>query len=58
MLRGFVEVQCALAGQSLGADFDVFLTGGDAALVRDLWPDAKQVSDLVFQGLALACPIE
>ncbi|MNZ57854.1 Type III pantothenate kinase [compost metagenome] len=58
MLRGFVGLQCAQAASLLGADFDVFLTGGDAALVVDVWPGARNVADLVFVGLALACPIE
>lgn len=58
MLRGFVGLQCSQAANLLGADFDVFLTGGDAALVVDVWPGARSVADLVFVGLALACPIE
>lgn len=58
MLRGFVREQCDEAGQLLGADFEVFLTGGDAALVADVWPRASYRADLVFVGLALACPIE
>lgn len=58
MLRGFVEMQCAQMGEWLGEDFEVLLTGGDAFLVEDLWPGAKMVADLVFQGLALACPIK
>lgn len=58
MLRGFVREQCAEAGHLLGDDFEVFLTGGDASLVSDVWPRAKCRADLVFIGLALACPIE
>lgn len=58
MLRGFVREQCAAAGELLGGDFEVFLTGGDAALVADVWPQSKCRPDLVFVGLALACPIE
>jgi type III pantothenate kinase len=58
MLRGFVALQCAQAEGLLGADYDVFLTGGNAALVIDVWPGARSVVDLVFVGLALACPVE
>lgn len=57
MLKGFVRMQCAQAVELLGPDFEVFLTGGDAALVVDAWPKARNVADLVFMGLALACPI-
>lgn len=56
MLRGFVELQCRYAAEWLGDDFEVLLTGGDASLVADLLPGVKMVADLVFQGLALACP--
>jgi len=58
MLRGFVALQCAQAREFLGDDFEVFLTGGDAAMVAGVWPAARVVADLVFSGLALACPIE
>lgn len=58
MLRGFVGLQCAQAADHLGSDFEVFLTGGDASLVGNVWPEARNVADLVFVGLALACPIE
>ncbi|RMT56090.1 Type III pantothenate kinase [Pseudomonas savastanoi] len=33
------------------------MTGGDAALVADVLPGARIVPDLVFVGLALACPL-
>lgn len=58
MLRGFVREQCLAAEELLGADFEVFLTGGDAALVAGVWPQARRRGDLVFIGLALSCPIE
>lgn len=58
MLRGFVSAQVAMAADLLGADFDVFLTGGDASLVMDVIPGARVVPDLVFIGLAIACPID
>lgn len=57
MLRGFVQAQLELARQRLGSFFEVFLTGGDAPLVADLVPDARVMPDLVFIGLAIACPI-
>lgn len=58
MLRGFVSGQLAIAAECLGAAFDVFLTGGDAALVVDEIPGAQVVPDLVFIGLAIACPVD
>lgn len=57
MVRGFVEDQVSLATELLG-EFDVYLTGGDANLVADLLPQARVCADLVFAGLALACPFE
>ncbi|WP_339483763.1 pantothenate kinase [Pseudomonas sp. RL_5y_Pfl2_73] len=57
MLRGFVLTQLELAQQYWGRDFVVFLTGGDANLVSGVVPGAKVVPDLVFVGLAMACPL-
>ena len=57
MLRGFVLTQLELAKEYWGNDFVVFLTGGDANLVSGVVPDAKVVPDLVFVGLAMACPL-
>ena len=57
MLRGFVLTQLELAEQHLGVDFEVFLTGGDAALVEEMLPAARVMPDLVFIGLAIACPL-
>lgn len=57
MLRGFVLTQLELARQYWGTDFIVFLTGGDANLVAGIVPDARVVPDLVFVGLAMACPL-
>lgn len=56
MLRAFVEGQLAHAQKLFPEGFEVFLTGGDAGLVRDVVPDAQVVADLVFVGLAIACP--
>jgi type III pantothenate kinase len=57
MLRGFVLTQLEMARSYWGEDFAVFLTGGDAALVSELVPEARVVPDLVFVGLAMACPL-
>ncbi|MDD1005857.1 MULTISPECIES: pantothenate kinase [Pseudomonas] len=56
MLRGFVLSQLELARSYWGEDFTVFITGGDAELVADVAPEARVVPDLVFVGLAMACP--
>ncbi|WP_311971832.1 pantothenate kinase [Pseudomonas baltica] len=57
MLRGFVLTQVEQARSQLGEDVRVFLTGGDAELVREVAPTAQVVPDLVFIGLAMACPL-
>ena len=57
MVRGFVHEQCALAVHLLGDDHEILLTGGDAEMVHDSMPRARLVPDLVFAGLAIACPI-
>jgi type III pantothenate kinase len=57
MLRGFVLTQLELARSYWGEDFTVFLTGGDADLVSETAPQARLVPDLVFVGLAMACPL-
>ena len=57
MLRGFVLTQIDLARSYWGADYSVFLTGGDAELVSGIVPEARVVPDLVFVGLAMACPL-
>ncbi|KAB0492811.1 pantothenate kinase [Pseudomonas vancouverensis] len=57
MLRGFVMTQLELARSYWGENFVVFLTGGDADLVSEVVPEARVVPDLVFVGLAMACPL-
>ncbi|SDX36072.1 type III pantothenate kinase [Pseudomonas syringae] len=57
MLRGFVLTQIEIARGYWGDDFTVFVTGGDAPLVSDVVPGARVVPDLIFVGLALACPL-
>lgn len=57
MLRGFVGELIVQARQELGDNYDVFVTGGDRHVLADLLPAARVVDDLVFQGLAVACPV-
>lgn len=57
MLQGFVRGQIALAEEYCGADFEVFLTGGDAGLVKGVCSRAQIDPDLIFAGLAIACPL-
>jgi type III pantothenate kinase len=57
MLRGFVLTQLELANRYWGKNYSVFLTGGDAGLVSEIVPEARVVPDLVFVGLAMACPL-
>lgn len=57
MLQGFVQSQLTLAAELLGESYEVFLTGGDAVLVRAMLPHARVMPDLVFVGLAIACPL-
>jgi type III pantothenate kinase len=57
MLRGFVLTQLEMARGYWGESFTVFLTGGDATLVSEIVPEARVVPDLVFVGLAMACPL-
>ncbi|MFJ2541119.1 MULTISPECIES: pantothenate kinase [unclassified Pseudomonas] len=57
MLKGFVLTQMEMARAYWGESFTVFLTGGDAVLIADVVPEARVVPDLVFVGLAMACPL-
>lgn len=57
MIRGFVATQVEIAQQHWGDDFLLFVTGGDAELVKDSMAGAKLVPDLIFVGLSLACPL-
>ncbi|MDH0303839.1 MULTISPECIES: pantothenate kinase [unclassified Pseudomonas] len=57
MLQGFARAQIEQAEALWGDDFTVFLTGGDAPLVREAAPQARIIPDLVFVGLAMACPL-
>jgi len=55
MARSYVSSQITLAQNPLGDEFAIYVTGGDAALVAD-YPSVNCVPDLVFRGLAIACP--
>ena len=55
MARSYVSSQITLAQNPLGDEFAIYVTGGDAALVAD-FPSVNCVPDLVFRGLAIACP--
>lgn len=57
MLRGFVLTQLELARDYWGEAFEVFLTGGDAGSVAEILPAARVMPDLIFIGLAIACPL-
>ncbi|MFS0825040.1 pantothenate kinase [Pseudomonas phoenicis] len=57
MLQGFARSQIDQATALWREDFTVFLTGGDAPLAKSAAPQARIVPDLVFVGLALACPM-
>lgn len=56
MLQGFVVAQLQLACEAFGADFQVFLTGGDAGLLGEMPATTRVIADLVFIGLEIACP--
>lgn len=58
MLQGFVLTQIEQAKALWGEDFTLFITGGDASLVNQVVPSARVVPDLVFVGLAIACPLD
>lgn len=57
MVRSFVQAQCETAGMYLGDSFQVFITGGDADLMGLDAPNVRWMPDLVFVGLAIACPV-
>lgn len=57
MLRGFVQTQLEIAHEYWGDSFDVFLTGGDSGSVAQMLPAARVMPDLIFVGLAIACPL-
>lgn len=56
MVKGFIKEQLLSAEQLLGSEFIVFCTGGDGVLVSAETDTAMLDDDLVFKGLAIACP--
>ncbi|MBA1189911.1 pantothenate kinase [Pseudomonas entomophila] len=57
MMQGFARGQIESAQARWGEGCTIFLTGGDAPLVQEIAPQARLVPDLVFVGLAMACPL-
>jgi len=55
-MQGAVARLVEVARETLGADAEVFLTGGWMAAVREAVPGAIEVPDLVLAGIALAAP--
>lgn len=55
MVRSYISTQIEYAEAYLGNELKIFVTGGDMALAKD-FPSAVYVPDLVFRGLAMACP--
>lgn len=55
MIQSFIKQQLASATQYLGEDFTVFVSGGDAKYFEI--PHAIYSPDLIFNGLALLCPL-
>lgn len=56
MLRSYINDQITYAAHCLGGDPVIYVTGGDAALLSEVHP-VEFVPDLVFRGLAIACPL-
>ncbi|CDZ95641.1 type III pantothenate kinase [Pseudomonas saudiphocaensis] len=56
MLHSYIESQIDSAAHYLGGQPEVFVTGGDVSLLAERRP-VKKVPDLVFKGLAIACPL-
>lgn len=57
MMKGFIAQQLLVAEQTFTANFKLIVVGGDAELLTELGFDAIQEADLVFLGMALACPL-
>lgn len=49
---GFVERAYGIGAHALGTDPALLVTGGDAELVADAFPDAQRIDDLVLRGIA------
>lgn len=57
MLSGFLNGVCKAADEVFDQEPVYLVTGGDASIVGSLVPNCFVVDDLVFRGLALACPL-
>lgn len=58
MIVGFLKEAFAYAQKKLATPFSIVCTGGDSALVALAIDDVMVEADLVFAGLAIACPYE
>lgn len=56
MFKGFVQEHVTQAVKEWGSDFQVVCTGGDGRFVSSAAGNALFDEDLVFKGLAIACP--
>lgn len=56
MIKAFIDHHVFAAAGPLGADVKVYVTGGDSGLVTRDRGSVEVVDDLVFEGLAIACP--
>ena len=56
MIKGFIREQLACAERLLDSGFSQFCTGGDSVLVSAESDLVILDEDLVFKGLAIACP--
>lgn len=53
MIATFLREQLERCGRLLGADYCVYVTGGDGALFSQSLPEARLIPELVFIGLEL-----
>lgn len=56
MVIGFIKEKLRIAENELGKNFVIIASGGDSELVSAVAADAVIQKDLVFTGLAIACP--
>lgn len=56
MLKSYLDFQVSEAFKLFGNEFFVVLTGGDSCLFDEI-EGVNVVPDLVFKGLAMACPL-
>ena len=56
MVLGFIKEQLLCAQAQWADSFIVICAGGDSHFVREIVADAVIAEDLVFAGLAIACP--